>query len=85
MNLTVTYFLISKTNSEASKLLTASAILFEKYDTFHQVKQRPDDAMMLMDDCNKPQHHYADGVTADGFLSLLAAKKPSLLKTEVRD
>lgn len=26
------------------------------------------------------QHHYADGVTADVFLRLFAAKKPSLLK-----
>lgn len=31
------------------------------------------------------QHHYADGVTADGFLRLFAAKKPSLLKGGVND
>ncbi len=45
----------------------------------------PDDAVMVIDEWNKLQHHYADGVTADGFLSPLAAKKPSLLKTEVQD
>lgn len=44
----------------------------------------PDDAVKVREDGRK-LHHYADGVAAEGFLRLFAAKMPSLLKSEVGD
>lgn len=36
---------------------------------------RLNDAMEVIDDCNKPQHHYADGMTADSFFEGVCCQK----------